>query len=211
MREAIKSFAGTLTALAGIAALASCGNSSPTQLPAAGANQYVQIERLARPAVKELFQSYAAHDSTNRANPYSDPTLPAAINGFMTTVAKRSQKTADTVQAVLIPDEIAADLSQPVQTSSYLGYETGGATGSKFGGRGPLDNVIDVSLGVVFGNTLSTLPSLGVPDDKAESPCLTTENVPATVAGGNAQYTSYAQIGAAKNQSNTFPYLGTPY
>jgi hypothetical protein len=210
MREFIKSFAGTLTAVAGIAAIASCGNGTPTQLPAAGAIQYVQIERLARPAVKELFQNYQAHDSTNRANPYSDPTLPAAINGFMTGVAGRSQKTADTVQAVLIPDELAADLSQS-GSSAYLGYETGGATGSKFGGRGPLDNVIDISLGVVFGNTLSTLPSLGVPDDKKESPCLTTENVPATVPGANAQYASTAQIGAAKNQSNTFPYLGTPY
>ena len=210
MRELIKSFAGTLTAFAGIAALASCGSSNPTQLPAAGANQYVQIERLARPAVKELFQNYQAHDSTNRANPYSDPTLPAAITSFMTGVAGRSPAIANAVQGVLIPDEISADLSQSATTAAYLGVETGGATGNKFGGRGPLDNVIDISLGVVFGKTVPSLFST-IPDDNKESPCLTTENVPATVPGSNAQYTSTAQIAVAKNQTTTFPYLGTPY
>ncbi len=209
MQDFIKSFAGTIAAVAGIAGLASCGGGSSTSLPPAP-NQYVQIERLARPAVKELFQNYQAHDSTNRATPYSDPTLPAAINSFMTGVAGRSPAIANAVQGVLIPDEIAADLSQSATSAAYLGVETGGATGNKFGGRDLLSPVIDISLGVVFGKTVPALFST-IPDDKKESPCLTTQNVPLTVPGGNAQYTSAAQIGAANNETATFPYLGTPH
>ena len=54
----------------------------------------------------------------------------------------RSQKTADTLQAVLYPNVMKADLSQNTTKAAYLGYETGGATGSKFGGRA-LDDDID--------------------------------------------------------------------
>ena len=214
MREFIKSFAGSLVAVVGIAGIVSCGNNSSVQLPVAQ-GQYTQIERLARPAVKELFQSYQQHDSTNRANPYSDPTLPGAINTFMTTVAKRSPAIANAVQSTLIPDEIAADLSNNATSSAYLGIETGGFTGNKFGGRGLTDNVIDISLGVVFGPFVPAL--FPIPDDKNESPCLQTENLPAQtgiptqVPGANSQYQTYTQIAAAKNQTNTFPYLGAPY
>ena len=216
MRELIKSFAGTLAAVVGITGLVSCGGAgSPTSLSAAP-NAYHQIERLARPAVKELFQNYQAHDTTNRATPYADPTLPGAINSFMTGVAGRSPAIANAVQGVLIPDEIAADLSQTATTSAYLGVETGGFTGNKFGGRGLLDPVIDISLGVVFGGFVPALFST-IPDDKKESPCLTVENVPAQtglpsqVAGANSQYATPAQIGAANGETSTFPYLGAPH
>jgi hypothetical protein len=76
-------------------------------------------------------------------------------------------------------------------TASYLGVETGGATGSKFGGRALNDDVIDISLGAIFGNTLSALGV--VPDDGKESPCLTTDNV------------AYD-----KSNTTTFPYVQGP-
>ena len=60
-----------------------------------------------------------------------------------------------------------ADLSQDVTTASYLGYETGGATGSKWGGRALDDDVVDISLGALFGNTLSALGL--IPDDHKEA------------------------------------------
>ena len=59
-------------------------------------------------------------------------------------------------------------------TAAYLGVESGGATGSKFGGRAISNDIIDLSLGAIFGNTLSYL---GVKDDGKELPCLTTDNV----------------------------------
>jgi hypothetical protein len=169
--------------------------------------QYVQIERLARPAVKELFQQFANHDGTNRTSPAQTPlssqTLYQEIGSFTTTVAGRSTAGKNggvpgALQAILIPDEIAADLSQ-AGTASYLGVETGGATnptGGKFGGRGLPDDVIDISLGAVFGTTLS---ALGVTDpDGKQSPCLTTDNVPNMNAKDNVT-------------PNTFPYAGAPH
>jgi|SRR5947209_1349062 len=162
--------------------------------------QYIQVERLARPAVKELFQQFANHDGTNRTSPAQTPlssqTLYQEIGSFTTTVAGRSPAIASTLQAILIPDEIAADLSQ-AGAASYLGVETGGATGGKFGGRGLPDDVIDISLGAVFGKTIPTVvPS--VPDDNKESPCLTTDNVPQKNAQDNVT-------------PAVFPYVGAPH
>jgi hypothetical protein len=143
----MRAFLSTYLTILGIALLASCASSAnapaaPTgSIGNSGATNpnvaYTQIERLARPAVKEAMQSYDQHDSTARANPYSDPTLPGSITTFMTTVAGRSSATASTLQSVLIPDEMVADLSQlgPGVKAAYLGVETGGVTGSKFGGR----------------------------------------------------------------------------
>lgn len=157
-----------------------CGNgdTNPHVLnPGAPAGVYQQVELFARPAVKEGLEVFNAHDSTNRSEPYSDATLSANISNFMTTVAGRDATTSATVTSILSTDEMVIDLSQPasVTTGSYLGVETGGATGSKFGGRALNDDVVDLDLGVVFGNTLAKLGV--VPDDGKEHPCLTTDNV----------------------------------
>ncbi|GAC1573750.1 MAG: hypothetical protein NVS3B7_05320 [Candidatus Elarobacter sp.] len=136
---------------------------------------FAQIERLARPAVKEAFESFDDHDKTNRSAPTNDPALADAIVRFTTTTAGRSAATAAVLKAVLIPDEMLADLAQTGVQAAYLGSETGGATGSTFGGRGLTDNVIDISLGAIFGNTVSALKL--APDDGKESTCLTTQNV----------------------------------
>jgi hypothetical protein len=92
---------------------------------------------------------------------------------------------------VLYPNVMKADLSQDTTTASYLGYETGGATGSKWGGRALDDDVVDISLGAIFGNTLSALGL--IPDDHKEVPCLTTDNV------------AYD-----KSNTDTFPYVQAP-
>ncbi len=117
------------------------------------------------------------------------------IGSFVTTVGGRAAVNASTLQAILIPDEIAVDLSQSTTTAAYLGVETGGATGSKYGGRGLGDDVIDIDLGAIFGKTLSALGL--VPDDGKASPCLTTDNVPSQAV--------------ADHISTTFPYVGTPH
>jgi|SRR5579872_90508 len=163
-----------------IAALTGCGGGTSTAIQPKpippGATQYIQIERLARPAVKEAFEMFARHDQTNRSSPYADPILPGDIVTFMTTAAGRDAATASAIQSILIPDEMVADLSQSASDGAYLGIETGGATGNKFGGRGLDNDVIAISLGAIFGNTLSALGV--VPDDHHESPCLTNDNVP---------------------------------
>lgn len=160
---------------------------SPSARP--GTTVYKQIELLSRPAVKEAFELFEDHNKTNRAEPYADPVLQKQIKSF--SLMFRSEQWADTLQAVLYPNVLKSDLSQNTTTAAYLGYETGGATGSKFGGRALNDDIIDISLGAIFGNTLSALGL--IPDDKKEIPCLTTDNV------------AYD-----KSNTTTFPYIQAP-
>jgi len=150
---------------------------------------YKQIELLSRPAVKEVFELFESHNKTNRAEPYADPVLQGQIKSF--TLNFRSKQNADTLQAILYPNVMKADLSQDVTTASYLGYETGGATGSKWGGRALDDDIVGISLNAIFGNTLSALGL--IPDDKKEAPCLALDNV------------SYD-----KSNTKTFPYIQAP-
>jgi hypothetical protein len=90
-----------------------------------------------------------------------------------------------------------ADLSQS-DGASYLGTEVAqalsGGTKSSFGGRALTDDVVDISLGIIFGNTI---PALGLaPDDGNELPSFTTDNV------------GYDQ--SVKHTLVAFPYVGTP-
>jgi hypothetical protein len=155
---------------------------------------FKQIELLSRPAVKELFEVFNQHRLTNVVSPYDDRFIQGAIAHFMAHVAGRSSSISSVVSAVLYPNEMAADLSQN-GPAAYLGVETGGATGSKFGGRGLTDNVIDTSLGVVFGNTI---PALGLAqDDGKENDCLTSQHVTSGQGGQQTQA--------------TYPYLAPPH
>ncbi len=198
MKQSLITFIAVYAVIAGAT---SCGPGSNG--PVAGVvqapQQYQQIERLARPAIKEATESFARHDATNRSTPYAQPyssqVLYQDIGTFATSVAGRAAVNASTLQAILIPDEIAVDLSQSTTTAAYLGVETGGATGSKYGGRALTDDVISIDLGTIFGKTLSTLGL--VPDDGKASPCLATDNVPSQAV--------------ADHVSTTFPYVGTPH
>ena len=167
--------------------------------PPASSTSYVQIELLSRPAVKEAFENFNDHKTTNAVEPYAgtpaDP-LKAEIKATEDTVRPPSGA-ADygaALQSVLYPNVYIVDLSDTADKASYLGVETGGATGGKFGGRDPNDDVIAISLGAAFGNTLA---KLGVqPEDNEENACIAAENV--------------AQ-NPTQMKTSTFPYLAGPH
>ncbi len=178
-----------MTGVLGIAVLTGCGGGGGDQ------KIYTQVDRLARPAVNEVFATVL--NGRHKANDEDSPTddngsLANDIQSFMTGTAGRSQAITDVVKAVLSPDVIIADLKDNSTTAAYLGVETGGATGNKFGGRALGDDIIDTSLGVIFGGTI---PALGLaPDDGKEIATLTSDNVDAS----------------GKHFTATFPYLGSP-
>jgi len=177
---------------------------------------YTQVERLARPAVKEATENFADHDKTNRSPITNDTVLADSIHNFVLNVAHRSPRIADAAVKVLIPDAIEADLSA-AGGARYLAVETNGKSGlpvavvrlvppfgiygvkralgdpyRHFGGRDLRSPVIDLSLGSLFG---SLLPKLGLaPEDGKETACLTSDNV----------------TPAAKHYQNDFPYAGGP-
>lgn len=178
-----------LTATFGVTALMGCGGSSST-VP----KVYSQVDRLARPAVNEVFATVAndRHKANNEIAPSQDSTsLKNDITDFMTNVAGRSTATTNVVVAVLVPDVLVADLDK-TDSAAYLGSETGGATGGQFGGRKLTDDVVDISLGVIFGTTVSALGL--APADGKEIPTLTSDNIGPE----------------AKHFLSTFPYLGAP-
>jgi hypothetical protein len=182
--------------------LAACGggNSVNTVPVPPVPGKYIQIELLSRPAVKELFEKFVDHQISNAAEPYADATLQGEIQGF--TDALRPPNTTvgsdygKALAGVLYPNWITADISQ-TGGAAYLGNETGGATSathSTFGGRAITDDVIDISLGAVFGGTL---PALHLqPEDNEENNCLTSDNV---------------AIDPTQTPGATFPYLHAPH
>jgi hypothetical protein len=113
------------------------------------------------------------------------------IESFMVFPAGRSEAIRNVIKAVLVPDVMKADLYSR-DNASYLGFETGGATGGKFGGRALTDDVVDLSLGVVFGTIISDLGL--APADGNQIPSLTSDNVGPE----------------GKHFLPTFPYLGDP-
>jgi Domain of unknown function (DUF4331) len=185
--------------------LAACGgsnavNTTPVTGSGGGATQYQQIELLARPAVKELFEKFNDHKVTNAVEPYADTTLQGEIQ-TLTDALRPPNATLGTdyghaLASVLYPNWITFDVSQ-TGGAAYLGNETGGATSathSTFGGRAVTDDVIDISLGAFFGGTLAALHVQ--PEDNEENHCLTTDNV---------------AINATQNPTGTFPYLAGPH
>lgn len=202
MKQSLLSFVAIYALIIGAA---SCNSSSsgpaPTPPAVAGTAGFKQVERLARPAIKEATENFANHAATNAVSPESattDSVLAGSIHDFAIAVG-RDEAHASTLVKVLIPDEISADLSDTTDAkAAYLGIETGGFTGSNFGGRSLQDDVIDTDLYAVFGTALSDLKL--VTDDGKALPCLTTDNVAA------------AQGQATDNITpTTFPYVGAPH
>jgi hypothetical protein len=130
----------------------------------------------------------------NLNSPPQDPrNLAQDIEAFLSHPQHpRSPQIRAEILKILVPDMMIADLSQNVTTASYLGSETGGAGGSsRFGGRALQDDTVDISLGIIFGDTI---PKLGLaPDDRLEIPTLTSDNV-----------------GPSNNRIGVFPYLAPP-
>jgi hypothetical protein len=180
--------------------LAACGGGSTpgnTTTRVTGTTQYTQIELLSRPAVKELFEKFVDHQTSNASEPYNDPTLQGEIQSFTDAVRPPKPSVGSdygkALAGILYPNAMVADLSQS-GVASYLGVETGGATGGKFGGRAITDDVIDISLGAVFGGTLH---ALGVqPEDNEENNCLTTDHV---------------AMNASQAPTGSFPYFHAPH
>ncbi len=186
-----------LGALGTLAALTGCNGNSSVPPPIHPATKYTQIELLSRPAVKELFEKFVDHQITNAAEPYNDPTLQGEIQGLTDALrppnAGKGSDYGKALASILYPNTYTVDLSQSGK-ASYLGVETGGATGGKFGGRDIADNVIDISLGAVFGHTLA---ALGVqPEDNEENACISTQNTTQKASQGN---------------TGSFPYLSAPH
>ncbi len=182
-------------------ALGNNGNSlvrlwETTSLPTGAPNfQFRQQDRLARPAINEVLATVTArrHEANNKINPTDDPAqIRNDILAFMSFPAGRSPVIANTLASVLVPDVMTADLSQKGVKASYLGVETGGFTGGKFGGRDLRDDVVDIDLMAIFGNVIPIVT--GVPDDGQEKPQYATDHV-----GPHGDY------------MGTFPYLGTPH
>jgi hypothetical protein len=164
---------------------------------------YRQLDRLARPVVNEALATVTDRrhehndkdDPTDDANPIAG--LVTDIDSFLRFPAGRSEAIRSVIKSVLVPDVMVADLSQ-TDGASYLGYEVTRALShgmkSSFGGRSLKDDVIDISLGIVFGHTI---PTLGLaPDDGAELPSFSSDNV------------SYNA--SEKHTLEVFPYVGHP-
>ena len=142
---------------------------------------YTQVERLAVPALNELFMDFKAHNVSNLQTPTEDAANQSKfIRSFIQAIG-RPAGIADAVISVAIPDVIQADLSKP--NGSYFGTQLAG----NFGGRRPKDDVIDVTASVVFGSAVTGITEGAIP-------ALTSDNVGPADA----------------NFLPTFPYLGNP-
>lgn len=123
---------------------------------------FAQIERLAVPALNELFMDFPSHYISNLQEPIDDVGNQSNfIQSFINAIG-RPKVLADTIVSVVTPDVIQADLSQP--TGSYFGTQLA----NNFGGRRPKDDVIDTTLSIVFGDVVTS---------EGHIPALTTDNV----------------------------------
>jgi len=214
----------TLAIAAGLslAAFSSCSNDPTlTGTTQSGATLvFRQVDRVGGAGVLELFSPYARHDASNKVAVLADATaLAADINTFATgSFGGRSAAISSFLQNLLTPDVLLIDTSQSGD-ASYLGVETNGQIvdkcngarvgNGKFGGRGINEDVVDATLGLVFGSTVPTIAAgSNVPnssgaiaddgnekDGRAGRPNLTTDNV-----GCGGKQFNFAQ----------FPYLGAP-
>lgn len=144
-----------------------------------------QIERLGNPLVSEALLDKRDHGFHNTGSPSTDrANLKAKVVKFITTVAGRSAGTANAIADVLLPDMIVVQTDKAANTAGYLGYVF---NPNAYGGRRLQDDVVDISLGAVFGPLV---------DPNGASPGLATDNVPA--------------FGGGPTPGTTFPYLAAP-
>ncbi len=224
MRQSIQRFSTVAIAFGlALTAFSSCSN-DPTLGGATttGTNiTFNQIARTGNAGLLEVFSPWARHDSSNRATPLGDVgSMQQDINTFTVTgLGNRSTAIGAFVAGVLTPDALVADLSKSGD-ATYLGVWTNGQIhdscvglrvgNGKFGGRGLTEDVVDTTLGLVFGSLVPDIsaksivpgvPTGAIPDDGNEkdgrngTPVLNTDHV----SCGDKHY-NLAQ----------FPYLGAP-
>lgn len=190
--------------------LSACGGGSVNLQPGpqpshAAATQYFQIERLARPAIKEVFEPFQDHQKTNLAEPYADTTMSTDIVG--TEDALRPPNTAlgtdygKTLASVLYPDEYLVNLSGAAPSGNDPYYFLSAEVDKAFGGRAPNDDVIYLELGALFGPLLGNLGL--ATEDNEEDTCLASQNIGGQGKPGGQN--------PGKLASTTFPYLPVPH
>jgi|GEM_PF-2508927 len=179
--------------------LTACGGGSVTLSPqpssAPVATKYVQIERLSRPAIKEVFEPFQQHQISNAAEPYLDSTIQNAIKTTEDTLRPPTASTdyGAALAGVLYPDEYLVNLAGATTPLALTGqyFLSAELSPTGFGGRAPNDDVIDLELGALFGKTLSAVGLIA--DDHEENNCLSSQNI--------------ASESPAKKTTGTFPYL----
>jgi hypothetical protein len=206
-----------------LAAFSSCSNDPTVDSTTATTNgsniNFIQIDRIGKPGVKELFLPYSTHDAFNRLSPITDTAQAGPqINAYVTTSAGRSAGIASYVQSLLVPDVLVANLADQSARATYLGWETGGKIGvdcngltpETFGGRSLTDDVVDAMLGLAYGN-LATTSVLGTSTPNVAAPVPADDGREKNGTNGTPnlvkQNVSCAQIGITLG---AFPYLGNP-
>ncbi|MBD5607159.1 MAG: DUF4331 family protein [Candidatus Eremiobacteraeota bacterium] len=205
MKKLITSLAAVATLGLGVSA---CGNNNTVHLtPQPTAQKYVQIERLSRPAIKEVFEPFQDHQKSNAVEPYADATIQGDIKATEDALrppnATAGTDYGATLASVLYPDEYTVNLAggAPAGADPYY-FLSEIADKGAFGGRAPNDDVIYLELNALFGPLLSELGA--IKDDNEEDTCLMSQNLnPAGQGKPGGQ-------NAKKLTSTTFPYLATP-
>lgn len=173
---------------AGLFGIASCTSETQGNTVAPTLGVYVQIDRVGRPGVKEIFENFSDHETTNRNPPASDATLSTAMTNYLTNTSgtlapKATAAQATTITAIFTPDEMQANLGAASTTGDYLGIESGRAD---FGGRGFADAAMEADLAAIYGGAFAS----GITGNA----CLATDNLP------NGTY-------RATQPGTTFPYI----
>ncbi|GAC1452442.1 MAG: hypothetical protein PVSMB8_11670 [Vulcanimicrobiaceae bacterium] len=216
------------TAAAFVLALAGCSNDPTVSNTANGGVTnsnvtFVQVDRIGRPGVKELYLPYAKHDAFNGSAPTADvsqvaPQIDTFVTGTASNSGGRSPAISQYAQALLAPDALIADLSNPATRASYLGFETSGqiatdctgAAPTTFGGRGLTDDVVNAMLGITFGS-LATGTTLKAPTPNVGAPIAADDGAEKDGRPGRPNLTN--QFVGCPNKGLTlqqFPYLGSP-
>jgi hypothetical protein len=221
----MKHFTIALCALALGAAAVGCSNDPTVEnggTTTNGANiTFIQLGREGRPGIKELFLPYAAHDAFNRQSPSTETaTLAPAITTFMTGApANRSAAVAAYVSSLLSSDALVANLGSSATHASYLGYETNagiqsdctGLAPTNFGGRGLNDDVVNATLGLVFGNYATTANPTVVASPGPAGALAPDDGKEQNGSGGTPNLTNQEVSCSTKGFTlGAFPYLAPP-
>ena len=205
MKKSLATLASVATLSLGLGACSSgtVHLTPPSPVNSAGAAlKYVQIERLSRPAIKEVFEPFQDHQKSNAIEPYADTTIQ---NDIMVTedALRPANATAGTdygkaLAGLLYPDEYTVNLNgaAPSGADPYY-FLSDVADNGAFGGRAPNDDVIYLELNALFGPLLSKLGAIA--DDNEENTCLMSQNI------GGVQKPGGEDPG--KQSTSTFPYL----
>ena len=210
MKKLITSLASLATVSLGLSA---CGNGGTVHLtppPPNSAVTFTQIERLSRPAVKEVFEPFQDHQKSNAIEPYADATIKADIiateNALRPPNATVGSNYGTTLASLLYPDEYTVNLNGAAPSGADPFYFLSDVVDTNgFGGRAPNDDVIYLELGALFGNLLPTVTNGKIPDDNEENTCLSSQNIGGVGAAGAGKQAS------SKLATTTFPYLATPH